>query len=106
MGKAEPQGNKAIMRALTDPSLEFDVFEMGRQRLVKVFISEGHERLEAEKIALYIVEGLQHVPKLLNVLTRIKAPARGEILEALGPVLDEARALEKARRILRPTDAD
>lgn len=49
MGKSDASGKKAIMRALTDPSLEFDVFEMARQRLVEVFITEGHERLEAEK---------------------------------------------------------
>lgn len=94
------------MRALTDPSLEFDVFEMARQRLVEVFIGEGHERLEAEKIAVYIVEGLQHVPKLLNVLTRIKLPEQTEILEALAPVLDEASALNKARQMLRQEDRD
>jgi glycerol-3-phosphate dehydrogenase len=106
MGKSDASGNKAIMRALTDPSLEFDVFEMARQRLVEVFIAEGHERLEAKKIAVYIVEGLQHVPKLLNVLTRIKLPEQTEILEALGPVLDEASALDKARRMLLHLDAD
>ena len=106
MGKSDAPGNKAIMRALTDPSLEFDVFEMARQRLVEVFISEGHERLEAEKIAVYIVEGLQHVPKLLNVLTRIKLPGQTEILEALAPVLAEANALDKARRMLLHEDKD
>ena len=101
MGKSGASGNKAIMRALTDPSLQFDVFEMARQRLVEVFVSEGRERLEAEKIALYIVESLQHVPKLLNVLTQIRVPSRTEILDALGPVLDEAGTLNKARRMLR-----
>ena len=106
MGKSDSSGDKAMIRAITDPSLEFDVLEMARQRLVEVFIGEGHERLEAEKIALYIVEGLQHVPKLLNVLTRIKAPARDEILEALSPVLNEASALDKARRMMLHADAD
>ena len=106
MCKSDASCKKAIMRALTDPSLEFDVFEMARQRLVEVFITEGHERLEAEKIAVYIVEGLQHVPKLLNVLTRIKLPEHTEILEALGPVLAEAGALDKARRILQHAGVD
>jgi hypothetical protein len=91
---------KAIITEITDPSLEFDIFEMLRHRLVQVFISGGRERLEAEKIALYIVEGLQHVPKFLNVLTRLKAPTQSEILDALGPVLDEAHALEKAKQML------
>ena len=104
MGKANASGKKALINAITDPSLEFDVLEMARQRLVKVFIDGGHERLEAEKIALYVVEGLRHVPKLLNVLTRIKAPSQDEILEALGPVLDEAIALDKARLLLLRVD--
>lgn len=100
MGEAEDTKRKALINALTDPSLEFDVFEMARQRLVEVFTAGGRERLEAEKIALYIVEGLQHVPKLLNVLTRIKEPESSEILDALGPVLDESVALDKAKRML------
>ena len=104
MDKSDPSKNKSIMRAITDPSLEFDVFELARQRLVEVFISGGHERLEAEKIALYVIEGLCHVPKLLNMLTRIKAPARDEILEALGPVLDDAVALDKAKLMLLHRD--
>ena len=104
MSKSDAPGDKAIMRELTDPSLEFDVFEMARQRLVEVFIGQGHERLEAERIAVYVIEGLQHVPKLLNVLTRIKLPEQTEILEALGPVLDESGALDKARRMLLQED--
>ena len=106
MSKANDSSEKAIINAITDPSLEFDVFEMARQRLVKVFSDGGHEPLQAEKIALHIVEGLQHVPKLLNVLTRIKAPASDEILDALGPVLDEAIALDKAKRMLLRLDED
>lgn len=99
MGKTDPQ-DKGVIAEITDPSLEFDIFEMARQRLVEVFSGGGHEPLEAEKIALYIIEGLQHVPKLLNVLTRMKAPTREEILDALGPVLDEAIAFEKAKQKL------
>jgi len=86
--------------AKTDPSLEFDVFETARIRLVEVFIRGGHDSVEAERIALYVVQGLRRVPKLLNVLTRIKAPAQNEILDALGPVLDETPALDKAKRML------
>lgn len=104
MSKANTSGKKAIINAITDPSLEFDVFEMARQRLVRVFSDGGHEPLEAEKIALYVVEGLRHVPKLLNVLTRIKAPSQDEILDALGPVLDEAIALDKAKLMLLRVD--
>ena len=100
MGKANASAKKAVINAITDPSLEFDVFETARQRLVKVFHDGGHESIEAEKIALYVIEGLRHVPKLLNVLTRIKAPSQDEILDALGPVLDEAIALDKAKLML------
>jgi hypothetical protein len=105
MDKAEDNKQKAMIKALTDPSLEFDVFELARQRLVEVFTAGGRERLEAEKIALYIVEGLQHVPKLLNVLTRIKQPEEAEILDALGPVLNEVGALDKAKQMLLHPEA-
>ena len=106
MGKANASKKKAIIKEITDPSLEFDVLEMARQRLVQVFCDGGHERLEAEKIALYIIEGLRNVPKLLNVLTRIKAPSQDEILNALGPVLEEATALDKAKLLLRLAEDD
>ena len=46
------------------------------------------------------------MPKLLNVLTRIKAPSQDEILVALGPVLDEAVALDKAKLMLLRVDED
>ena len=91
-------------RVNTDPSLEFDVFETARVRLVEVFTKGGYDPLRAERIALYVVEGLRRVPKLLNVLTRIKAPTEAEILEALGLVLDDAAALEKAKRMALRAD--
>lgn len=103
MGESDASENRF---GITDPSLEFDIFEMARQRLVEVFIAGGHELIEAEKIALYVVAGLRPVPRLLQVLTRIKTPTRAEILEALGPVLDEAIALDKAKRILLHMDAE
>lgn len=52
MSKADHPSSKAIIREITDPSLEFDLFEMARQRLVQVFITGRHEWLEAEQIAL------------------------------------------------------
>jgi hypothetical protein len=103
MGNTDTSENKLI---ITDPSLEFDIFEMARQRLVEVFIGGGHEQLEAEKIALYVIQGLRPVPKLLNVLTRTKAPEQDEILDALGLVLDEIIALVKAKRMLLHLDED
>lgn len=103
MGETDTSENKP---ATTDPSLEFDVFETARVRLVEVFVRGGHDSVRAERIALYVVQGLRRVPKLLNVLTRIKAPAQDEILDALGPVLDEAPALEKAKRMLLRADQE
>lgn len=84
----------------TDPSLEFDVFELTRQRLVEAFIAGGRTRLDAERIALYVVRGAQPVARFLKVLTRVKPPTHEEVLDALGPVLDEAVALEKAKQLL------
>lgn len=97
MSRNDTSENKLI---ITDPSLEFDIFETARLRLVEAFVDGGHEPLEAEKIALYVVQGMRPMPKLLNVLTRSQGPTRGEIIEALGPVLDETIALNKARQML------
>ena len=92
----------------TDPSIEFDILEMARLRLVESLMSAGRPAIDAERIALYVVEGLRNVPKLLRVLTRVQPPSPAEILDNLDPVLDEAFALEKARHLLRearPTGA-
>jgi hypothetical protein len=50
------------------------------------------------------LQGLRRVLKLLNVLTRIKAPTHVEILEVLEPVLDDAPALDGAERMLLHMD--
>ena len=85
----------------TDPSLEFDVFEMVRLRLVEALAAAGHDMIEAERVALYVVGVARPASKLMKVATRVKPPSHGEVLEALSRVLDEAGALEKARRIMR-----
>jgi hypothetical protein len=87
---------------IDDTSLEFDMFEDIRRKLVEVFVRAGRERLEAEKIALYIVQGVRDVPKLLTVLTESEADA--QILPALSEFLEDATALEKARKILLGLD--
>lgn len=84
----------------TDPSIEFDLFENVRQRLTDVLVSGGRERIEAEKIALYVVQGVRHVPGLLKMLEQNPTLQQAEVLDALGHVLDETLALEKARRLL------
>jgi hypothetical protein len=87
---------------IDDTSLEFDMFEDIRRKLAEVFIRAGHERLEAEKIALYFVQGVRDVPKLLTVLTEEESDA--EILHAVHNFLEEASALDKAREILLGLD--
>lgn len=39
----------------TDPSIEFDVLEAVRVRLVEALTAGGHELIEAERVALYVV---------------------------------------------------
>ncbi|HEY0384366.1 MAG TPA: hypothetical protein VGC64_00075 [Pyrinomonadaceae bacterium] len=85
---------------IDDTSLEFDMFEDARQRLVRVLTLEGRELLEAEKIALYVVQGLREMPKLLTMLSTTSASPPAKILEALYLVLDNATALGKARVLL------
>ncbi|HEX8143572.1 MAG TPA: hypothetical protein VF553_13305 [Pyrinomonadaceae bacterium] len=85
---------------IDDTSLEFDMFEDMRRKLVELFVTEGYERLEAEKIALYVVQGVREVPKLLAALAEISADARADVLETLHAVLDNAWALTKAKALL------
>jgi hypothetical protein len=91
---------------IDDTSQEFDMFEEIRRKLVELFVTEGHERLEAEKIALYIVQGVREVPKLLAILAEIRSHARLEVLETLRDVLENASALTKAKAILLEHESD
>ena len=77
-----------------------------RGKLTDAFVEGGHAPLEAAKIALYVVLGVRHVPKLLRVFTAGESPSRDEILDALDPVLDETPALEKAKRLLLHLDEE
>jgi hypothetical protein len=87
-----------------DNSLEFDMFEDMRRRLVEVLVSEGRERLDAEKIALYIVQGMREMPKFVKMLSESRSHPRAEILSMLRLVLENASALEKARMMLLGLD--
>ena len=78
------------------------MFEDIRRKLVEVFVREGRTRLEAEKIALYVIQGMRDVPKLLTILTEEEADAK--ILHALYGFLEDATALDKARKILLGLD--
>jgi hypothetical protein len=88
----------------TDPSLEFDTFEVVRVRMVEALEGHGYDLLQAERIALYVVEGAKPVSRLLKVTARESAPAHEEVLEALGNVLHEVPALEKAKRLFLHID--
>jgi glycerol-3-phosphate dehydrogenase len=89
---------------IDDTSLEFDMFEDARQRLVAVLIGQGRDRLEAEKIALYVIQGLRDMPKLITMLSEPRSHSPAKILQALNIVLDNANALEKAKAILLGLD--
>ena len=89
-----------------DNSLEFDMFEDMRRRLVEVLVSEGRERLDAEKIALYVVQGMREMPKLVKMLSESRSHARSEIISTLKLVLENASALEKARELLFGLEAE
>jgi hypothetical protein len=91
---------------IEDNSLEFDMFEDVRRRLVEVLVSEGRERLDAEKIALYVVQGLREMPKFVKMLSESRSHPRSEILSTLKMVLENATALERAREILLGLDAE
>lgn len=90
---------------IEDNSLEFDMFEDMRRRLVEVLVSEGRERIDAEKIALYVVQGLREMPKLVKMLSESRSHPRAEIISTLQLALENARALEKAREMLLNFDA-
>ncbi|HEX8177355.1 MAG TPA: hypothetical protein VF543_19860 [Pyrinomonadaceae bacterium] len=85
---------------IEDNSLEFDMFEDVRRRLVEFYQSEGRDRLEAEKIALYLVQGIRYTPKLIATIAEAESHTRTEINDCITSVLDNAHALEKARAVV------
>ncbi|MDT5122043.1 MAG: hypothetical protein QOC96_1525 [Acidobacteriota bacterium] len=87
-----------------DNSLEFDMFEDARRRLVELLVTEGRERLDAEKIALYVVQGMREMPRFVKMLSESRTHTRAEILSTLMLVLENASALEKARIMLLELD--
>jgi hypothetical protein len=89
---------------IDDTSLEFDMFEDARQRLVEVLVGQGRDLLEAEKIALYVIQGLRDMPKLITLLSESRSHSAASILQVLYLVLDNAGALLKAREILLGID--
>jgi hypothetical protein len=91
---------------IEDNSLEFDMFEDARRRLVEVLVSEGRERLDAEKMALYVVQGLREMPRFIKMLSESRIHPRSEIMTSLKLILENANALEKAREMLLNLEAE
>ena len=85
-------------------SSEFDMFEDVRRKLVEFYVSEGRERIESEKIALYLVQGIRDTPKLIATIAEADSHSRQEIHDCITSVVDNASALEKARAILLGLD--
>jgi hypothetical protein len=100
------EAGKEVRCMPTDPSIEFDVLEVVRLRLVEALTRDGHGLIEAERVALYVVGCARPVSKLLKVVTGGGPASQEEVLEALSHVLDEAPALEKARRIMLRLDGE
>ncbi len=86
-----------------ESSLEFDLFEDMRRTLASVLIEGGRDPIEAERISLYVLQGLRDVPKLMHALGRAKKPA-AETLVLLTEVLENAPSLDKARAMLLGPD--
>jgi len=86
-----------------DNSLEFDLYENLRQNLTQVLVRSGRELIEAERIALYVVQGIRDVPKLIASLSRGNRPD-AEVLLALMNLLEDASALHKAKDLVLGLD--
>ena len=82
-----------------ESSLEFDLFESMRLRRARMLSAGGREQLEAERIALYVMQGVREVPRLLNALASSHTPV-DETRDILKLVLDNADSLERARAML------
>lgn len=89
---------------IEDNSLEFDMFEDVRRKLVEFYQREGRARLEAEKLALYLVQGIRETPKLIAIIAEADSHSSQEINDCVTAVLENATALEKARLVLLGLD--
>ena len=82
-----------------DTSLEFDLYESMRRKLARVLAAEGRDEIDAERIALYVMQGVREVPGLLNALAS-GSTSDAETRALLDAVLDNAASLERARLLL------
>jgi hypothetical protein len=82
-----------------ESSLEYDLFENMRRHLARLLAAEGREEIEAERVALYVMQGVREVPKFLNALASGNTPD-AEARDLLNLVLEGASSLERARALL------
>lgn len=82
-----------------ESSMEFDIFEDMRRKLTRALVVGGREEIEAERIALYVMQGVREVPALLNALASDHA-TEGEARRLLKLVLENAVSLDRARALL------
>jgi hypothetical protein len=83
-----------------DSSIEFDLYEDARQRLTRFLEIEGHNQLDAERVAFYIVQGVRAAPKLISLLNQSEESSPTQIRAALNAVFDNLNLLNKAQLIL------
>ncbi|MCA1594528.1 MAG: hypothetical protein LC754_18250 [Acidobacteria bacterium] len=84
--------------------MEFDLFEDVRLSLTRILVKDGRDPVEAERVALYVVQGIRDVPKLLTALANASTKDDADVHKLLHVVLDNAASLEKARAILLGLD--
>jgi len=82
-----------------ESSMEFDLYEDMRLKLTRALVGAGRGRIEAERISLYVMQGVREVPALLNALASDR-PNDSETRRLLELVLDNAASLDKARALL------
>ncbi len=82
-----------------ESSMEFDLYEDMRLKLTRALVAEGRERIEAERISLYVMQGVREVPALLNALAS-DHPNDSETRRLLELVLENAASLDKARALM------
>lgn len=83
-----------------DSSMEFDMFEQARRHLVEALIHDGRTSVDAERISLYVIQGVRGIPRLLASLADAKPNNHKATIDALNGVLENSLALDKVREML------
>jgi hypothetical protein len=86
-----------------DTSLEFDRFESMRRKLARAIVAGGRDEISAERVSLYVMQGVHEVPALLNTLASDSA-SDAETRALLDVVLEGAASLARASLLLADED--